>query len=216
MWSDGAADGCWARVASDDDVVCLVPGLLLLCACFIVIFCAGVCDGDGGWRVTTKQVVPLEGRSERLQKGDDVLAVYVDTTSFYHATIAIPPRGRGAQIVSTYPAGRPHLSLCLCVPSVLPHRFEPVASGHTYPEPWNLVMRFFVLHMFSVLVLRFDGSEFRPSTLVSLIFCRGVFFLRVMPRILPAPAFSRWTSGCIAGLRAIPELPGAKTKRKLC
>ena len=46
------------------------------------------------------QVTPLEGRSERLAKGDEVLAVYVDTTSFYHATIAIPPRGRGAQIVS--------------------------------------------------------------------------------------------------------------------
>lgn len=44
------------------------------------------------------QVTPLEGRSERLAKGDEVLAVYVDTTSFYHATIAIPPRGRGAQI----------------------------------------------------------------------------------------------------------------------
>ncbi|CAM9797079.1 unnamed protein product [Ectocarpus sp. 4 AP-2014] len=41
------------------------------------------------------QVIPLEGRTERLSKGDDVLAVYVDTTSFYHATIAIPPRGRG-------------------------------------------------------------------------------------------------------------------------
>lgn len=46
------------------------------------------------------KVTPLEGRSERLAKGDEVLAVYVDTTSFYHATIAIPPRGRGAQIVS--------------------------------------------------------------------------------------------------------------------
>lgn len=46
------------------------------------------------------QVIALEGRSERLSKGDEVLAVYVDTTSFYHATIAIPPRGRGAQIVS--------------------------------------------------------------------------------------------------------------------
>lgn len=46
------------------------------------------------------QVIPLEGRSEKLSKGDEVLAVYVDTTSFYHATIAIPPRGRGANIVS--------------------------------------------------------------------------------------------------------------------
>lgn len=56
------------------------------------------------------QVTPLEGRSERLAKGDEVLAVYVDTTSFYHATIAIPPRGRGAQIVRM---------LCVCV-SYLP------------------------------------------------------------------------------------------------
>lgn len=44
------------------------------------------------------QVIALEGRSERLSKGDEVLAVYVDTTSFYHATIAMPPRGRAGGI----------------------------------------------------------------------------------------------------------------------
>ncbi|CAN0250728.1 unnamed protein product [Pylaiella littoralis] len=57
-------------------------------------------DNSKKLTIDEHQVVPLEGRSERLQKGDNVLAVYVDTTSFYNATIAIPPRGRGAQIVS--------------------------------------------------------------------------------------------------------------------
>lgn len=52
------------------------------------------------------QVIALEGRSERLSKGDEVLAVYVDTTSFYHATIAIPPRGRAGGIVSDNWAGK--------------------------------------------------------------------------------------------------------------
>lgn len=62
-----------------------------------------------------EQVIPLEGRSERLQKGDDVLAVYVDTTSFYHATIAIPPRGRGAQIVSERTVQQPFEKVFLSV-----------------------------------------------------------------------------------------------------
>lgn len=60
----------------------------------------------GGW-----QVIALEGRSERLAKGDEVLAVYVDTTSFYHATIVIPPRGRGANIVSAGQSPRRFLRL---------------------------------------------------------------------------------------------------------
>ncbi|CAM9775235.1 unnamed protein product [Scytosiphon promiscuus] len=74
-------------------------------------------EDDNSKKITIdehQQVIPLEGRSERLQKGDDVLAVYVDTTSFYHATIAIPPRGRGAQIVSKRTRAVQSLSLLVC------------------------------------------------------------------------------------------------------
>ncbi|CAM9707560.1 unnamed protein product [Ascophyllum nodosum] len=70
------------------------------------------------------QVIPLEGRSERLAKGDEVLAVYVDTTSFYHATIAIPPRGRGANIGN---GGQAHVQFVDDADEhgVTPHRAVP-------------------------------------------------------------------------------------------
>lgn len=97
-----------------------------------------------GGRLNAMQVVPLEGRSERLQKGDDVLAVYVDTTSFYHATIAIPPRGRGAQIVSTHP--RPTLLCCICL-----HGIGFVASLHMIRLRQVRAVEFCVCESFSKL-----------------------------------------------------------------
>lgn len=78
-----------------------------------------------------EQVIPLEGRSERLAKGDEVLAVYVDTTSFYHATIAIPPRGRGANIVSAANQSR-HDLLLVTVISV--QVLYPKCAGGSEPH----------------------------------------------------------------------------------
>ncbi|CAM9842400.1 unnamed protein product [Discosporangium mesarthrocarpum] len=54
-------------------------------------------DNSKTYELPEQQVIPLEGRQERLAKGDEVLAVYTDTTSFYQATVMIPPR-RGANI----------------------------------------------------------------------------------------------------------------------
>eukprot|EP00611_Tribonema_gayanum_P020213 TRINITY_DN3646_c0_g2_i1.p1 TRINITY_DN3646_c0_g2~~TRINITY_DN3646_c0_g2_i1.p1 ORF type:complete len:281 (+),score=125.05 TRINITY_DN3646_c0_g2_i1:151-993(+) len=56
-------------------------------------------DNSKDYKVDEADVVVL-GSGTKLSKGESVMAVYPDTTSFYKAVISVPPR-RGSQIHST-------------------------------------------------------------------------------------------------------------------